>query len=193
MLVCHFAGDSPTFPSLMKSYSQVQKTYFLATKSIRLTQVSRAFSLEDGMAIHSNILAQSIPWIEEPGWLQSIELHRVGHNWSNLACTFALAFLHCSCQQTSQTCPLTLISPHQYLYYKNFRQDHICSSEQSLRYSFGTELRSFLHDKDFYLSLGLWCFGSFMWLLQLVHKHTHTKPSQKFSISASPTKLWSKS
>ena len=102
-------------------------------------------------------------------------------------------FLYCSCQQSSQTCPLTLISPHQYLYSNYFRHDHLCSTEQSLRYSFSTEFREYLHDKDFYLSLGLWCFGSFMWLLQLVHKHTHTnthtKPSQKFSISASSTRI----
>ena len=27
-----------------------------------------------------------IPWTEEPGGLQSIQLHRVGHDWSDLAC-----------------------------------------------------------------------------------------------------------
>ena len=30
--------------------------------------------LEEGMAIHSSILAWRIPWIEEPGGLQSMEL-----------------------------------------------------------------------------------------------------------------------
>ena len=44
--------------------------------------------LEKDMAIHSSILAWRIPWTEEPGGLQSIGSHRVGHNWSNLACTF---------------------------------------------------------------------------------------------------------
>ena len=28
--------------------------------------------LEKGMATHSSILAWSIPWTEEPGWLQSM-------------------------------------------------------------------------------------------------------------------------
>ena len=28
-------------------------------------------ALEEGMATHSSILAWSIPWTEEPGWLQS--------------------------------------------------------------------------------------------------------------------------
>ena len=36
------------------------------------------------MAIHF-ILAWRIPWTEEPGGLQSIGSHGVGHDWSNLA------------------------------------------------------------------------------------------------------------
>ena len=36
--------------------------------------------LEEGMATHSNILARRIPRTEEPGGLQSIGLHRVGHD-----------------------------------------------------------------------------------------------------------------
>ena len=36
--------------------------------------------LEKGMAIHSSFLAWRIPWTEEPGRLQSMELQRVGHN-----------------------------------------------------------------------------------------------------------------
>ena len=36
--------------------------------------------LEEGMAVHSSILAWRIPWTDEPGGLQSIELQRVRHN-----------------------------------------------------------------------------------------------------------------
>ena len=36
--------------------------------------------LEEGMATHSRILAWRVPWMEEPGGLQSIEWHRVGHD-----------------------------------------------------------------------------------------------------------------
>ena len=36
--------------------------------------------LEEEMATHSSILAWRIPWIEEPGRLQSTGSHRVGHN-----------------------------------------------------------------------------------------------------------------
>ena len=31
------------------------------------------------MATHTNVLAWRIPWIEEPGGLQSMSLQRVGH------------------------------------------------------------------------------------------------------------------
>ena len=36
--------------------------------------------LEREMAPQSSILAQKIPWMEEPGGLQSMELQRVGHD-----------------------------------------------------------------------------------------------------------------
>ena len=36
--------------------------------------------LEKGMATHSNILAWKIPWMEEPGGLQSMGSQRVGHD-----------------------------------------------------------------------------------------------------------------
>ena len=42
--------------------------------------------LEEGMAIHSSILAWRIPWKEEPAWLSSIRSQRVGRDWSDLAC-----------------------------------------------------------------------------------------------------------
>ena len=36
--------------------------------------------LEEGIATHSSTLAWKIPWMEEPGRLQSMGLQRVGHN-----------------------------------------------------------------------------------------------------------------
>ena len=36
--------------------------------------------LEKDMATHSSILAQKIPWTEEPGGLQSMESQRVRHD-----------------------------------------------------------------------------------------------------------------
>ena len=41
--------------------------------------------MEKAMATHSSVLAWRIPGSGEPGGLQSVGLHRVGHNWSNLA------------------------------------------------------------------------------------------------------------
>ena len=43
--------------------------------------------LKKEMATHSGILAWKIPQTEEPGGLYSIGLQRVGHDWSNLACS----------------------------------------------------------------------------------------------------------
>ena len=41
--------------------------------------LSQEDPLEKGMATHSSILSWRIPWTEEPGGLQSMELQRVGH------------------------------------------------------------------------------------------------------------------
>ena len=46
---------------------------------------------EKVMATHSSTLAWKIPWMEEPGGLQSMGSHRVGHNWSDLAAAAAIA------------------------------------------------------------------------------------------------------
>ena len=43
------------------------------------------------MATHSSTFAWKIPWMEEPGGLQSVGSHKVGHNWSNLAAAAAAA------------------------------------------------------------------------------------------------------
>ena len=42
------------------------------------------------MATHSSILAWRIPGIEETGVLLSVCLHRVGHDWSDLAAAVIL-------------------------------------------------------------------------------------------------------
>ena len=46
-------------------------------------------ALEKEMATHSIVLAWRIPRAEEPGGLPSMGLHRVGHNWSDLAAAAA--------------------------------------------------------------------------------------------------------
>ena len=44
---------------------------------------------EKAMTLHSSTLAWKIPWTEEPGRLQSMGLHRVRHDWSDLAAAAA--------------------------------------------------------------------------------------------------------
>ena len=53
---------------------------------------SMQHSLEKAMAPHSSTLAWKIPWMEEPGRLQSMGSLRVGHDW---ATSFSLfTFVH---------------------------------------------------------------------------------------------------
>ena len=47
-------------------------------------------ALEKEMATHSSVLAWRIPGTVEPGGLPSMGLHRVGHDWSNLAAAAAV-------------------------------------------------------------------------------------------------------
>ena len=42
--------------------------------------LGREGPLEEEMATHSSILAWGVPWTEEPGGLQSMGLHMVGHD-----------------------------------------------------------------------------------------------------------------
>ena len=46
-------------------------------------------ALEKEMATHSSVLAWRIPGTGEPGKMLSMGLHRVGHNWSDLAAAAA--------------------------------------------------------------------------------------------------------
>ena len=46
-------------------------------------------ALEKEMATHSSVLVWRIPGTGEPGGLPSMGSHRVGHDWSNLACMHA--------------------------------------------------------------------------------------------------------
>ena len=50
-----------------------------------LTFTFHFHALEKEMATHSSVLAGRIPGMGEPGGLPSMGLHRVGHDWSDLA------------------------------------------------------------------------------------------------------------
>ena len=51
-----------------------------AMQEIQVRTLSQEDPLEKGIATHSGILAWRIPWIEEPGGLQSMGSQRVEHD-----------------------------------------------------------------------------------------------------------------
>ena len=53
-----------------------------AKQETRVRSLGREDFLEKEMATHPSILAQKIPWTEEPGRLQSMELQK---NWTQLS------------------------------------------------------------------------------------------------------------
>ena len=50
--------------------------------------------LEKDIAPHSSILAWKIPWMEEPGWLQSVGSQRVRHDWATSLSFLSLSFVY---------------------------------------------------------------------------------------------------
>ena len=51
-----------------------------AVGEIRVRSLGQEDPLEEGMVTLSSILAWEIPWMEEPGRLQSVGSQRVGHD-----------------------------------------------------------------------------------------------------------------
>ena len=66
--------------------------------------------LEKEMATHSSVLAWRIPGTGELGRLSSMGLHRVGHDWSNLAASLLTTDLRTS--QSPQSCEPILSKYH---------------------------------------------------------------------------------
>ena len=59
-------------------------------RQTRVLSLGQEDPLEKEMATHSSILAWEIPWMEEPGRLQSMGLQRVGHDWAtSLSLTYS--------------------------------------------------------------------------------------------------------
>ena len=60
------------------------------TQEMQVQFLGQEDPLEKGMDTHSSIFAWRIPWTEEPGRLQSMRSHSVGHNWVRMyACIYA--------------------------------------------------------------------------------------------------------
>ena len=81
-----------------------KKKKMKSEKSIQRKYGWIAMSSEKAMAPHSSTLAWKIPWMEEPGRLQSMESLRVGHDWVTSLSLFTFMHwrrkwqaLQCSC------------------------------------------------------------------------------------------------
>ena len=87
---------------------QALKRHFTVSSSSLVTQMVKSLPkvweawawslaqedpLKKEMATHSSILAWKIPWMEEPGGIQSMGLQRVGHDWAT-----SLSFLSFICK-----------------------------------------------------------------------------------------------
>ena len=72
-------------------FTDLEKKDFRSWYKIHADVFKKDFliSIQKEMAAHSSILAWRIPGTEERGELPSVWLHRVGHDWSNLAATAA--------------------------------------------------------------------------------------------------------
>ena len=76
-------------------------------------------ALEKEMTTHSSVLAWRIPGTGEPGGLPSVGLHRVRHDWSDLAAAAAAAVYICQCYSFNSSHPL--VPP----LYPQFRSLHL--------------------------------------------------------------------
>ena len=71
---CFCMPKTSLVAQMIKSLSTMQET--------RVRSLGGEDLLEKEMATHSSILAWKIPWTEEPGRLQSMQLQSVRHNWA---------------------------------------------------------------------------------------------------------------
>ena len=77
MTYCYHRAFSRVL-SMMGSSQEGQMHTFILFHGVHF--LGREDPLEKEMAIHSSTLAWKIPWTEEPDWLQSMGLQRVGYD-----------------------------------------------------------------------------------------------------------------
>ena len=90
----HVCLKEIVYCSLRRKWTQ-KILYDWGLKSPNLEEINSphlVYSTEKVMAPHSSTLAWKIPWTEEPGGLQSMELLGVGHDWTTLLSLFN--FMH---------------------------------------------------------------------------------------------------
>ena len=88
-------------PSIVCRASSVAETvkHLPAMQETQVRSLGQEDPLEKGMATHSSTLAWKVPWMEEPGRLQSMGSQRVGHNWAT-----SLFFLFYCWQRHTDCC-----------------------------------------------------------------------------------------
>ena len=72
LILLFFSSANVSVAQTVKRMPAMQETW--------VQSLGREDPLEKEMATHSSILAWKIPWIEEPGGLQSMGSQRVGHD-----------------------------------------------------------------------------------------------------------------
>ena len=79
-----------TLKLFMKDYRRLTSLVAQMVKHLPIMQetwvpsLGQEDPLEKEMATHSSTLAWKIPWMENPGGLQSMGSQRVGHDWATL-------------------------------------------------------------------------------------------------------------
>ena len=71
-LVCPWKLSASLVAQMVKRLPAMRETW--------VQSLGREDPLENEMATHSSTFAWKIPWTEEPSWLQSMGLQRVGDN-----------------------------------------------------------------------------------------------------------------
>ena len=118
--------------------------------------------LEKERATHSSVLAWKIPWTEEPGGLQSMGLHRVRHDWCDLAAAAAKPESKPFLVTGGPTSTLEHLPKFLLTKFSRFKADHFFPHLYYLQWCF-SELHQKLHP---HLSLpAVWIFLAIIWFL----------------------------
>ena len=104
ILVAYFTGEGNGTPlqyscleNPMDRGAWKAAVHGVAKGRTRLSDLTFTFhfhALKEEMATHSSVLAWRIPGTGESGGLPSLGLHKVGHDWSDLAAAAAAYFTH---------------------------------------------------------------------------------------------------
>ena len=115
---------------------------------------------EKAMAPHSSVLAWRIPGTGEPGWLPSMWLHRVGHDWSDLAAAAAAWLIHVDIWlKPTQYCKAIILQLKINKFFKG------CKNMNSTKHPY------ILNPNSFYFTHLLY---HFLHVCMYTHTHTHT-------------------